>query len=46
LGSFLAFYTQNWGRIGFELALFFFEIAVFGLKMAKIGFVLQKKVDL
>jgi hypothetical protein len=32
--------------IGFELGLFFGFIIVFGRKMGKIGFVLQKKVNL
>jgi hypothetical protein len=32
--------------IGFELGLFFSEIIDFKRKMRKIGFVLQKKVDL
>jgi len=34
------------GLIGFELALFFFQIAVFGAKSGEIGFVLHKKVFL
>jgi len=34
------------GLIGFELGLFFFQIAVFGAKSGEIGFVLHKKVFL
>ena len=43
---FSAYIGFELGLIGFELGLFFIVIAVFGVKEAKIGFVLHKRADL
>jgi len=40
-GATFAWTSGKLGLIGFELGLFFFQIAVFGAETAKIGFVLQ-----